>query len=224
MSDIAGVPMMGRVIQRLKGTPLIDAVVIATTTSPSDDEIVAYCEANGVSFIRGSEDDVLARYALALEGTQADAVVRATADCPLLDPDVTNTVIERFLETGCDFASNVLEVSYPNGADIEVCSADALRAAHAEATAPEEREHVMPFMYRRRDRFHVEAVEAPASLHRPEYRLCVDAEDDLALVRAIYGALGAHGEFSLQQVVDYLDAHPDLAQSNVHIPQKKLGE
>ncbi len=91
--DINGEPMLARVIERAKRAKLVDDVVLATTTDPSDDPVAEFCAERGYNFIRGSLNDVLDRYYQAAKEYDADVIVRLTADCPVLDPDVVDETI-----------------------------------------------------------------------------------------------------------------------------------
>jgi spore coat polysaccharide biosynthesis protein SpsF len=112
---LGGEPMLTRLVQRLRRVRRADAIVIATTTNASDDAIVALCEHLGVASHRGSEHDVLSRYAEAAALHQADVVVRVTSDCPLIDPALIDRLIEDFAQGDCDYVSNMLPPTWPYG-------------------------------------------------------------------------------------------------------------
>src|SRR5262249_37470872 len=139
----------------------VDDVWVATSTASADDAIVRWCKDNGVSVHRGSEQDVLERYAGAIKASGADVVVRLTADCPFLDPAVIAQVVRLRKMCGVDYASNSDPATWPDGLDCEVITASALLAAAAEATRASDREHVTPFVRNNRTRFSAEALVAP---------------------------------------------------------------
>ncbi|MEZ5139552.1 MAG: glycosyltransferase family protein [Acidimicrobiales bacterium] len=147
LADLGGQPMLGFQLHRL--LPITDrlraTIVVATSDLPGDDAVAAVAEHVGVGVVRGSEADVLGRYAIALAQHPADTVVRLTGDCPLTDPFIVEAAISLHLETGADYTSNVLPRSYPKGLDVEVLSARALRHAELEATEAADREHVTPY-------------------------------------------------------------------------------
>ena len=121
LMDLGGQTVLARGVRRLRRASLIQQVVIATTDSPKDDAIVHECNRLGVVYFRGSEEDVLDRYYRTAEATGADAVVRVTSDCPLIDPEISDKVIRAFLERQSDYASNTLQRTYPRGLDTERC-------------------------------------------------------------------------------------------------------
>ena len=151
LQDIAGQPMLMRVLERARRAKTVDDVIVATTTDPSDDPIEAVCRERGYLIYRGSMFDVLDRYYGAARLAQADVIVRVTADCPVIDPAVIDQVVEAFHTQNADFACNRLpppwKRTWPIGLDTEVCSFAGLERAWKEAVLPYEREHVMPFFY-----------------------------------------------------------------------------
>jgi len=222
LMDIAGKPILQHVLERLWRSTRLEDVVVATTTNDVDDAIQKFCEGRRWKCFRGSEHDVLARYADTARTYNADVVVRITADCPLIEPSVVDEVIDVYHTTSCDYASNVVQRTFPRGTDTEVIFAETLYEAENEATSPEDREHVTPYIRRHDNRYHIASVSAQEHLNRPGYRLCVDTEEDLELVRIIYDRLDADGLFSLDQVIQLLDDNPDLVEINAHVQQREL--
>ena len=186
LADLGGKPMLRFMVDRLEDLNA-DRLVVATSDLPNDDRVEAVAEAAGVGCVRGPEQDVLGRFALALRSYPADTVVRMTADCPLIDPSVVNELIELFRRTGADYASNSLVRTYPVGLDAEVLTAAALETADHEAVDPVEREHVTPFIYRRPARFRLAALRQDRLLGQE--RWTVDTADDLDHVRQIVSQL-----------------------------------
>lgn len=199
LADVGGEPMLGFLLRRLSGPGLpVDHLVVATTEDPADDAVEAVARTVGCDVVRGPDADVLARFALALDGFPADTVVRLTADCPLADPDLVGDAMALREETGADYVSNTLVRTYPDGLDVEVVAADALRTAHAESGDPVEREHVTPFVYRRPERFRLAALRHDEPLG--DLRWTVDTEADLAFVRSVVERVGGR-RFSWRDVL-----------------------
>ncbi|MEZ5182875.1 MAG: glycosyltransferase family protein [Acidimicrobiales bacterium] len=185
LADLGGQPMLGFQLHRL--LPITDrlraTIVVATSDLPGDDAVAAVAEHVGVGVVRGSEADVLGRYAIALAQHPADTVVRLTGDCPLTDPFIVEAAISLHLETGADYTSNVLPRSYPKGLDVEVLSARALRHAELEATEAADREHVTPYLYRRPERFRLANLHSGQNLGEEWWT--VDTPADLDRLREI---------------------------------------
>ena len=151
LADIAGQPMLQRVFTRAARAHSLTQTLFATTTDPSDDPVAEYCQANGISFTRGSLYDVLDRYYQAAREARADVVVRITADCPVIDPALIDDVTRLLLSGQFDFACNRLPPpwhrTYPIGLDVEACTFGVLERAWKEAKEPQDREHAMPYFY-----------------------------------------------------------------------------
>lgn len=187
LADLAGKPLLVRVVERAAAASSVDEVVIATGSDEHDDRVEDLAKANGVRCHRGSEEDVLARVTEAAEASSADVVVRLTGDCPLLDPEVIDEVVAALVGGGeaVDYASNVVRRTFPRGLDAEALDFDALRRIDHLATSPEAREHVTWFAYRERpDLFLIRSVEAEGDWSHLDWS--VDDEGDLATVRSIY--------------------------------------
>ncbi len=214
--------MLGRVVRRLGRAALLDGVAVATTDQGDDDAVVREAAALGVRAFRGDAEDVLDRFHRATQALGADVVVRITADCPFIDPEIVDQVVRAFHEHQADYASNILERTYPRGLDTEVFSRAALRRTWAEATEPFEREHVTPYFYRHPTRFRLYSLRAPGD-YSP-YRWTVDTAEDLTFARAVYEAFGGDDRFSWMDVVRLLEARPELPRLNRDVPQKPLVE
>jgi spore coat polysaccharide biosynthesis protein SpsF len=221
LMPLLGRPMLGQQLDRLRRCRSLDAIMIATTDRPTDDPVVAFCEREGVPSHRGSEHDVLSRFAGAAQQASADVVLRATADCPLIDPGVVDACVERFLDpsSSFDYVSNCIVRTFPRGMDTEVFTRAALDAANREATDPSDREHVTPFLYRHPERFQLGSYTRDTDESR--YRLTVDTQADFDLIDAIFRELLGHGRpMELLDILALLRARPDLVALNAHVEQK----
>jgi spore coat polysaccharide biosynthesis protein SpsF (cytidylyltransferase family) len=239
--DLAGRPMLEHVLLRAAAVPGVDQVVLATTVSPEDGALAEVARAANVACVRGSVDDVLDRFHAALAAHPADAVVRITADCPLLAPEVSGRVVSEYRRRAgeLDYVSNVHPPTFPDGLDTEVIAASALERTWREARPGWEREHVTPYIWSRPDEFRLANVGGDEDLSA--HRWTVDDARDLAFVREIYGRLatarGALGTasngvgggpsgagtapsamhlmpFGMRAVLDLLRACPGLAELN----------
>lgn len=206
-------PMLYRQIERIKQARRIDALVVATSTAPSDDAIEAMCVDYGLQCYRGSLDDVLDRFYQAATKFKADHVVRLTGDCPLCDPSLIDQVIEKHVGGGFDYTSNVLPPTYPDGLDIEIFRYTALKAAWTEAKLTSEREHVTPFIHGQPKRFAQGSVQGTRNLSH--LRWTVDDPADFELVEKIYQSLYPKSpKFTTQDVLNFLEANKELMDLN----------
>lgn len=222
LRPIAGKSMLAHVVDRVKRAENMDEVVVATTTKPADDAIVAECTKLGVRYFRGSEDDVLDRYYQTAVAFDAAVVVRITSDCPLIDPEIIDKLIAIIQAQDVDYVSNALTRSFPRGLDAEVFKLSALRRAYEQANQAYQRVHVTPYIYQHPNEFALSELVADAdySMHR----WTVDTLADWELITAIYTHFALVEDFSWQDVLAYVQAHPELSQLNAHIEQKKLRE
>jgi spore coat polysaccharide biosynthesis protein SpsF len=188
LMDIAGAPMLERDLDRIRAAETVDDVVVATTANTTDDPVADLARAQGVRVFRGDEHDVLSRYLGAADEAQADVVVRVTADCPLLDPGVVDRVV-RALDRDADYASNVVERTFPQGLDCEALHRDVLERVGRLATSADAREHVTWLIYAERPELFVRRdVIDPAD--NSDLSWTVDRPEDLQRVRALYARFG----------------------------------
>lgn len=220
LMNLAGEPMLARVVNRCRRATLLADVVVATTTQPADEAIVRLCEERGWPCVWGSEDDVLDRYHQAAEARHADVIVRITSDCPLIDPAVVDRTVKEFLDRqpGVDYACNVLpQRTFPRGLDVEVASRAALDRAWREDRNSSSREHVTRYVLQHPELFCTYGVTNDRDYSR--MRWTVDEAEDLAFVRRIYGHFG-HDRFSWLDVLGVLAEHPDWMDINSAVKQK----
>jgi spore coat polysaccharide biosynthesis protein SpsF len=243
--DLAGQPMLMRVVERTRLAKTIDQVVVATTTELSDDPVVELCAQLGYACTRGSLYDVLDRYYQSARQFEASNIVRITADCPLIDPEVVDRTVRAFFgqisqddvllsvsnttsasanhsSAAYDFVANRLPPpwgrSYPIGLDTEVCTFAALEMAWNEAQAKHQREHVMPFFYENLERFRVLLVNHPENFGT--LRWTVDTAEDLQALRQIYARFLGRDDFSWLEVLALYQREPQLAEINAQVQHK----
>lgn len=215
LQPLAGAPMLQRQLERVLRAQTLTRIIVATSDQATDDPIVALCETLGVDVYRGSESDVLSRFVGAINVTEAEVVVRITADCPLMSPHVIDSVVNEFLASDADYVSNTLEPTFPDGVDVEVVRAPVLVNVEAQTTDPAEREHVTLGVYRRPDEYIVKNFSGS-----PDYsdlRWTVDSPEDFEFVDWVYLQLYANNpEFDLPEIIALLAEHPDKSRTNAH--------
>ena len=221
LSDLCGTPMLRRVVDRTRRAKLLDDVVIATTDEPQDAAIVDFCQQHDIAHFAGSHHDVLDRYYQAAKKFGADAVVRITSDCPLIDPAVIDVVIRKFRVCSWnDYVSCIVEPrAFPRGLDTEAFSFSALETAWQEAKDDACREHVTQYFLRNPKQFEVDGVYSFTNYS--SLRWTVDTPEDLQLAETIYRHFG-HDAFSWKDVLHAYDEHPEWRDINAHIEQKKV--
>ncbi len=213
---LAGKTVLEHVVERTQRARRVGGVVVATTVNVDDLAIVRLCAERSISLYIGSEEDVLDRYYQAARLFRADHVVRITADCPAIDPQVIDRVVAEHLTGGSDLTSNVLKETYPDGEDVEVVTFAGLARAWKEATLPSEREHVTPFIKNHPEMFRLGSVANEADLSQMRWTL--DNKEDYAFLKKVFNALSQKKKlFGMGEIYKYVRAHPEVAKLNRHI-------
>lgn len=222
LKPVAGRPLLAHMIARLERCPALDGIVVATTTDPRDDAIERLTRELSIGCFRGSEQDVLGRVLGAARESGAEVIVETTGDCPLIDPDIVGRVIGCFREAPVDYCSNTLEQTYPRGMDVQVFPTHVLAEVDHLTDDPVDREHVSLFIYEHPERYRLRNVRA-LPVRGADLRLTVDTPEDLALVRAVFDALyPSDRAFGLSDILDLLEAHPELRELNRDVQQKSV--
>lgn len=218
--EVAGRTVLDHHLDRLEATGL--PVVVATTTAAADDAVADLAARRGVEVFRGSEHDVLDRFARCAAAHDWDGLVRVTSDCPLLDPAVVRDAVALWAGEPHVYVSNGLHRTYPRGYDVEVMGVTALQVAAAAATEPAEREHVTPWLYARpTSETGLHLRNLALATDESDLRVTLDTPEDLRLVRALLEDHDA-AHLDVHGVVRVLRAHPDLVALNAHVEQKPL--
>ncbi len=221
LKQVLGKPLLEYQIERLQRVKLAHEIIVATTTNNTDQPIIDLCDRLAISYYRGSEDDVLARYHGTAIAHQADVIVRVTSDCPVIDPQVIDQSIQFYLDSypKYDYVSNCLERTYPRGMDTEVFAFKALDEAFHQATAQSDREHVTPFIHQQNTMYNLGQVNCFENYS--DYRWTVDTPEDFELIRRIIEDLyPLKPKFSLVDCLELLSQNPEWMIINKHVEQK----
>lgn len=210
LAGLGGRPAVHHVLARAARIRGVAEVALAVPDAVTDDPLAAAGRDAGATVVRGDALDVLDRFHAAAAACRADAVVRLTADCPLLDPDVSSLVVDRFLAGDVDYASNIHPPTYPDGYDTEVIARAALDRAWRDAVDPFEREHVTPYVWRRPDVFRLANVTD--AVDRSSWRLTLDTEADLAALRGIWARVPPGSALGIADVIALAAREPDLVR------------
>lgn len=208
------------VLERCKLSKKLKKIVLATTNLEEDDPVERIGRSMGIEIYRGSENDVLHRYIGAAEQTQAQLIVRITADCPLIDYAVIDDVIEAYRDKPSDY---VFIDGYPNGLGAaELVRLSALKRA-IEETSPGDvyyREHVITYIIDNPHKFSLNILQSPPALRCPEIRLCVDEPADFEVAKLICEHFRPRLDFSSAEILDFLDRNPQIIALNSYVQQK----
>lgn len=215
MMELNGRPMIYWQIQRILQSEAIENLVVATSTDSSDDILANYLATHGVAVFRGSLLDVHSRFlAIVNINPEVETFVRLTADCPLVMPDLLTDMLHQFKETNFDYFTNCINPTYPDGLDIEIFSRDAFLRMSLGNLSDLEREHVTLKFRQPSQPFRV--GEKNHSTDLSSMRWTVDYEEDFEFVKNIFkNFVGKESTFSLQDVLNLLQSHPEL---NTQLP------
>ena len=213
LMEVGGRPLLELLLARLAGSRRISRSVVATTRADEDDAIVACAGSLGIEVIRGDEQDVLSRFLDAADATGAQVVVRITADCPLVDPALVDSVVDALLSSGADYASNIDPPTFPDGLDVEAMTASALRRSASLATV-QDREHVTGAL-RRESCFRRVAVCAPSD--ESARRWTVDEAADLTVVRRIFSRFAPRTDFGWLDALAFVRSDASVERANLGI-------
>lgn len=211
MQRIGDMPMIGLLLERLSRARKVQQIVLATSTDARNEPMVSYVRDLGYQVYEGSENDVLDRYYQAAKQAGADVVVRVTGDCPLIDPELVDAVIDAFDGGNVDFACNVLPATYPDGLDVEVFSFAALQRAHREADQQQQREHVTPYFVELEE---FRKINLTHSEDHSKERWTVDEPADFEVVTNVVTHFHPRTDFSWLEVLALRQQQPDLFSAN----------
>jgi len=219
-ADIAGRPLLGRLLDRLKRCRTLGEIVVATSSSPADRAVLEFAEKEGVRGFAGSEQDVQKRFLDAAEKFGLDVVVRICGDCPFIDPEMIDRLVTELIEHEGDYAEP--DPATPAAFEgMEALTVAALRRARTLGDEGPDREHVTRYMRNHPEKFRL-VHPVPSEDVRGTFRLSVDNRADLAFARAVFDALHRPGGiFSTAELVRFLKKHPEVRALNEHVRQKK---
>lgn len=224
LKEACGKPLLELMLERLARVQTPHRIVVATTVETVDDPLVDLCRHLVVAVFRGHPTDLLDRHYRAALAFEAEAIAKIPSDCPLIDPTVVDTVLARFAQGDCDYAGNLHPASFPDGHDVEVMSLSTLATAWREADRPMEREHTTPFIWERPERFRLANVLWEPHVDGPlardysmTHRWTLDYPEDYAFIRRVYEELyPSKPGFDIEDVLDLLEAKPEIAALNAH--------
>ena len=210
-------PLLAYQLDRMANSKRIDKIIVATSELEVDDIIVDFCIDYGIEVYRGSESDVMGRYHDCAKKYLADVIIRVTADCPLIDPEIIDKVIEKFEQDKVDYCGNTVPPQtsqFPDGSDVEVFTMQALKKAHLEVNDIHFREHVT-FQFWQDTQYKISQMRQEKDWS--SYRFTVDYPEDFEVMRYLLNQIRSKKIFgSLQELIDIIDKNPDIKKKNSH--------
>lgn len=198
-------------IEQLKNSKLINQIIIATTNSKSDDVIVEFCEQNNLKCFRGNETNVLERYFQCAKFFKSKNILRITSDCPLIDPELIDIGIKKFLDGKYDYLSNSIPPTFPHGLDFQIFTFSTLQIAFKNASLYSEKEHVIPYIINNSNKFKIFKMKNEKNFSK--YRITIDWKEDLELVQQIIKQISSR-PINMEHIITTFKNHPELIKIN----------
>ena len=211
LKKLNGISVLECLCDQLNYSRLLNDKIIAMTSNSEDDVIVNFCESKGIKCFRGSVNDVLDRYHKCAKKFSINTIIRITSDCPLMDPQVVDDVIDFYLKNSYDYVNNFYKRTYPYGNDVEIFSLKVLEKVWEKATKPSEREHVTPYIYNNPDEFSLGWIENKENLS--EFHWTVDRKEDLIFVQKIFKKISKR-PILMKDIIDVIKEDPSLLEIN----------
>ena len=211
LKKLNGITVLESLLNQLNYSKLLNDKIIATTSNLEDDVIVNFCKSKEIKCFRGSQDDVLDRYYNCAKKFSINTILRITSDCPLMDPQVVDDVIDFYLKNSYDYVNNFHKRTYPYGNDVEIFSLKVLEKVWEKATKPSEREHVTPYIYNNPDEFSLGWIENKENLS--EFHWTIDRKEDLIFVQNIFKKISKRPMF-MKDIIDVIKDDPSLLEIN----------
>jgi len=213
---LAGEPVLFHIFNRLDNCNNLDQIIVATSKEDDDDKIIDFCEQAKREYFRGSLNDVLDRYYEAAKRYNASHIVRITADCPLIDPSIVDSIVSNILH--CDFAA--LSGPFPDGLDCQAFTFELLEHTWKNAKLNSEREHVCSFMEKSIKDINAQLVFKFQEFS--EFRLTLDQQEDYRLLQKIYSKFYQEGQIiNIKDVFSYLSENPEIQLINSWITRNE---
>lgn len=215
LMHVMGRPLLSYQIERLRFSKKIKEIIIATTTNTEDDPIATLAHKEGLQVYRGSESDVLDRYYQAAKEYNAENIMRLTADCPLIDPEVCDQVADYYFNSKLDYVYT--GETFAEGLDCEIFSFSAIKKACKNAQKKSEREHVTLYFRNHPELFQSKQIQNDND--DSKYRITVDQKEDYLVVKAIIENLYSTNNkyFTIAEIKSFLDSHPKIFAINKNI-------
>ena len=211
LMELEGKPVIGHIVERLLFSKKLNRIIVATSISPKDDVLYGFCMKNGIDVFRGQENDVLDRYYQAAKLYSADVIVRITGDCPVVDPDIVDELVDFYLSKEFDVCG--LSGEFPDGLDCELFSFNCIKEACMSANLKSEREHVGTYFYNNSDKYKIGSYNKFKGLKH--YRWTLDESKDFDFLTELYKRLYVKGKiFKTKEIIKLLNEEPELSKIN----------
>ncbi|MFH1968235.1 MAG: glycosyltransferase family protein [bacterium] len=221
LKEINGKPILEHAVGRVKLSKNLDKIVLAIPDNSQNDILADLAKKLNIICVRGSEKNVLSRYLKAAKKVKADIIIRITADCPLIAPEIIDEMLNIFEKEKYDYLLNdAKRKGHPRGFDVDIFFTRCLKKTASLTNKNYNKEHITTFMLEHPEIFKIKYYVAPKKLYRPDYRLCIDEELDFVLIKKIFDYFKPRENFTAEEIIKYLDKNPKIASINKNVKQK----
>ena len=216
MKKIEGIPTIELILKRLKKTKEADQIVVATSKNKKNKSLIEHLKKIKAEYFCGDENNVLNRFYKTAKKYNAQVIVRITSDCPLVDVKIVDDFIKKFKKEKVDYLSNCLPWTYPDGLDVEVFSFNLLKKVEKKATKLERENGGVIISYLRNNFNSINSINVPCPIKNlPRYRLTIDEEIDLKLIRKIYKNFSPNIHFGFSEIIKFAKKNKKLFKQNL---------
>ncbi|MCS4039533.1 cytidylyltransferase domain-containing protein [Salinibacter ruber] len=203
LADIEGKPLLKWIADRLNAVDNVDEVVLCTSDDPGDEELLEHADEWGIPAIAGSPTNIVSRLQKAASTFDADILLRATGDNPLISVEHTEQVVAAHKKADFDYSR---VNSLPLGATVEGLSKDILPKIQDTLPSPSHSEYLVFYAFQP-DRYNCVVLQPPEEMQRPHYSVTVDTPDDLERARDIFSGTQWTSEIGppIEQITQFLD-------------------
>ncbi|WP_458109933.1 cytidylyltransferase domain-containing protein [Bacillus zhangzhouensis] len=221
MKPIGGMALIDLIVERVKQSNHYNHktqnLMIATTVEAEDDLLAHYCLSKGYKVFRGSETDVLQRFAQIVRQFEPQTVVRLTGDNPFIDPALLSKMLEKHRLEKADY-------TYTNGTPLgisgEMIDAPILSEIDNFSLSQPEREHVTLYIRKHPEQFHLQLFTPPKELAYPAYRFTIDTEEDYVFATRLLEKAGGSIAAPTAELISICEQDPDIVRLNQFVRQK----
>lgn len=221
LMEIWWIPAIKLMLDRLKENKHCIDIIVATSTSKKDDVLCKYLDNIGQSYYRWSEEDVLERVLYAAKSKNADVIIETTWDCPFIDPDIIDQLVDIYSSWKFDYVANILKRTYADWLDVQIFSVKNLEMVANTIIDPLVREHVSYYFYIHPELYKQYNLEAPEDLNTGKYEITLDTKEDLLFLNKVYDWLvNINKRFRNVDIKNYLEKNQMLLDITKNIVRK----
>ena len=221
LKKINNLTILEILIRRLKKSKKINKIIIAFPMNNIDDKLVNVCKKLNILFYRGPELNVLKRYYLAAKKFKLKDIARITSDCPLIDVSVFDKLVDKYFSSKFDYASNVVNPTYPDGMDIEIFNFKTLKDQYLNHSNKINNEHVTTGMMANKN---YKICSLTLKKDYSNLKLSLDTPYDLKILSKVIKKFKNNIYIKLENILNLYDQDPNFFEKNMKVLRNEGGK